>query len=189
RQGGEPGGRHVARAALERPRQRQCDVRLVVGVVGAVDRGIRGRGVGAKRGAHRGGDARAQGLDQVDHRHGAMPHPPLAVEDGDLLAVSVEGSMVKLIFCCRRLEHLSRAEFQRYRRATHGPLVARYASVLRIRRYVQTHTLDDPANAMLAASRGAPEEFDGIAELWWESVEDLVAAPGTPEGRAAAQAL
>ena len=97
--------------------------------------------------------------------------------------------MVKLIFCCRRLEHLSLAEFQRYWRGTHGPLVARYASVLRIRRYVQTHTLDDPANAMLAASRGAPEEFDGIAELWWDSVEDLVAAPGTPEGRAAAQAL
>jgi len=97
--------------------------------------------------------------------------------------------MVKLIFCCRRLEHLSRAEFQRYWRGTHGPLVARYASVLRIRRYVQTHTLDDPANAMLAASRGAPEEFDGIAELWWDSVEDLAAAPGTPEGRAAAQAL
>jgi uncharacterized protein (TIGR02118 family) len=97
--------------------------------------------------------------------------------------------MVKLVFCCRRLEHLSRAEFQRYWQGTHGPLVARHASVLRIRRYVQTHTLDDPANAVLAASRGAPEEFDGIAELWWDSVDDLVAATGTAEGRAAAQAL
>jgi uncharacterized protein (TIGR02118 family) len=97
--------------------------------------------------------------------------------------------MVKLIFCCRRLEHLSRAEFQRYWRGTHGPLVARHARLLRIRRYVQTHTLDHAANAWLAQSRGAPEEFDGIAELWWDSVDDLAAATATPEGRAAAQAL
>ena len=97
--------------------------------------------------------------------------------------------MVKLVFCCRRLEHLSRAEFQRYWRGTHGPLVARHAGVLRIKRYVQTHTLDHPANALLATSRGAPEEFDGIAELWWDSVDDLTAATRTAEGRAAAQAL
>jgi len=92
-----------------------------------------------------------------------MPHPPLAVEDVDLLAVGEEVAMVKL--------------------------VARHAAVLGIRRYVQTHTLDDPANAMLAESRGAPEEFDGVAELWWTSVEDLAAATGTPEGHAAAKAL
>src|SRR5262249_33867144 len=83
------------------------------------------------------------------------------------------------------LQHLSRAEFQRYWRGTHGPLVARHAGVLGIKRYVQTHTLDHAANAMLAESRGAPEEFDGVAELWWTSAEDLAAATNTPEGRAA----
>ena len=97
--------------------------------------------------------------------------------------------MVKLVFCCRRLQHLSRAEFQRYWRGTHGPLVARNAGVLGIKRYVQTHTLDHAANAMLAESRGAPEEFDGVAELWWTSVEELSVATATPEGRAAAKAL
>ena len=97
--------------------------------------------------------------------------------------------MVKLVFCLRRRSTLSREEFQRYWRETHGPLVRRHASVLRIRRYVQTHTLDDPLNAALAAARGAPEAFDGIAELWWDSVEDLVAATATVDGRAAAQAL
>jgi uncharacterized protein (TIGR02118 family) len=97
--------------------------------------------------------------------------------------------MVKLVFCCRRLPSLSRAEFQRYWRETHGPLVRRHAPVLHIRRYVQTHTLEHPINAVLAQSRGAPDEFDGIAELWWDSVDDLAAATGTPEGRAAAQAL
>jgi len=97
--------------------------------------------------------------------------------------------MVKLVFCCRRLPHLSRAEFQRYWRETHGPLVRGHAGVLRIRRYVQTHTLEHPINAALAESRGAPEEFDGIAELWWNSLDDLAAATASEAGRAASREL
>jgi len=93
--------------------------------------------------------------------------------------------MVKLVFCARRLPRLSREEFQRYWRETHGPLVRRHAPVLRIRRYVQVHTLDTPMNAALRASRGGPEEFDGVAELWWDALEDLQAAVSTPEGQAA----
>src|SRR5262249_12358508 len=50
--------------------------------------------------------------------------------------------MIKLVFCLRRLPHLSRAEFQRYWGETHGPLVRRRAEALGIRRYVQLHTLD-----------------------------------------------
>src|SRR5262249_33993215 len=80
-------------------------------------------------------------------------------------------------------------EFQRYWRGTHGPLVARDASGLRIRRYVQTHTLDDPANAMLAPSPGAPPGVDRIAELWGGSAGGPAPPPGTPPGRAGAQAL
>ena len=93
--------------------------------------------------------------------------------------------MIELVFCLRGLPHLSREEFQRYWRDTHGPLVRRHAPVLRIRRYVQVHTLDTPMNAALRASRGGPEEFDGVAELWWDGLEDLQAAVSTPEGQAA----
>jgi uncharacterized protein (TIGR02118 family) len=95
--------------------------------------------------------------------------------------------MIKLVFCARRLPHLSREEFQRYWRETHGPLVARYAGVLRIRRYVQVHTADDPVQDALRASRGGPEAYDGVAELWWDSREDLVR--DDPEWRRAGQAL
>jgi len=97
--------------------------------------------------------------------------------------------MTKLVFCLRRLPHLSREQFQRYWYDQHGPLVRSFATALRIRRYVQTHTLDHPLNAGLRASRGGPEEFDGVAELWWESPEDLAAAAATPEGLAAGAAL
>jgi uncharacterized protein (TIGR02118 family) len=97
--------------------------------------------------------------------------------------------VVKLVFLLRRLPSLSRAEFQRYWRDTHGPLVARHAGVLRIRRYVQTHTLETPYTDALRATRGTGEPYDGVAELWWESADHLAAATATPEGRAAGAAL
>ena len=97
--------------------------------------------------------------------------------------------MVKLVFCVRRRAELSREECQRYWRENHAPLVQRHAEVLRIRRYVQTHTLDTPANEMLQAGRGGPEGFDGVAELWWDSLDDLAAASSTPAGLAAGAEL
>ena len=97
--------------------------------------------------------------------------------------------MIKLVFCARRLPELSRAEFQRYWRETHGPLVRSHARALRVRRYVQVHTLDHPLNEALRASRGGPEAFDGVAELWWDTAADLASATTTPEGRQAGQEL
>ena len=97
--------------------------------------------------------------------------------------------MVKLVFLLRRLPSLTQAEFQRYWRETHGPLVRRHADVLRIRRYVQTHALDTPYNAALRATRGTAEPYDGVAELWWDSLDELAAATSAPEGRAAGDAL
>ena len=96
---------------------------------------------------------------------------------------------VKLVFCLRRLPHLSREEFQRYWYEQHAPLVRSHAATLGIRRYVQTHTLDGRLNDVLQASRGGPDGYDGVAELWWDSAEALAAATATPEGQAAGQAL
>ena len=84
--------------------------------------------------------------------------------------------MVTLVFCLRRAPHLSRAEFQRYWRETHGPLVRRHAAALRIRRYVQVHTLEHPVQEAFRRSRGGPEAYDGVAELWWDSLDDLMGA-------------
>lgn len=97
--------------------------------------------------------------------------------------------MVKLTFCLRRLSHLSLDEFQQYWLETHGPLVRRHAQALGIRRYVQLHSIHHPLNAGLRESRAAPEGFDGVAELWWDSLEELMTAGATPEGREAALAL
>ena len=93
--------------------------------------------------------------------------------------------MIKLTFCLHRLPSLSRDEFQRYWREQHAPLVAHHAATLRIRRYVQTHSLPDgdPVNAGLRASRGGPEDYDGVAELWWDSLDDLAAATASATRR------
>jgi uncharacterized protein (TIGR02118 family) len=100
------------------------------------------------------------------------------------------GGVVKLVFCLRRLPELSRDDFQRYWRETHAPLVRDRQAALAIRRYVQVHTLPAGASTALAASRGvADEEYDGVAELWWDSLEALGAAVATPEGRRAGAEL
>ena len=97
--------------------------------------------------------------------------------------------MVKLVFTLRRLPSLTREEFQTYWLENHAPLVRSHAEVLGIRRYVQTHTLPDQMQVALRASRNAPEPYDGVAELWYDSLEAIAVAVSTDEGRAAAVAL
>lgn len=80
--------------------------------------------------------------------------------------------MIKVVFCLHRLPHLSRAEFQDYWRNVHAPLVAGWAEVLHISRYVQSHTLEDAVFASLAASRGGHPAYDGVAELWIDEVSE-----------------
>ena len=95
--------------------------------------------------------------------------------------------MVKLVFSLRRRPDLTREEFQAYWRDQHAPLVARHAAALRIRRYVQTHARASEVAAAQSAARGSePDAFDGQAELWWDSVDDIVAAVSTADGRQAA---
>jgi uncharacterized protein (TIGR02118 family) len=97
--------------------------------------------------------------------------------------------MIKLVFCLKRLPQLSLEEFQRYWLEEHGPLVRRHAETLRIKRYVQVHTTRGGINEAMRASREAAEPYDGVAELWWEGIEDVAAGNATPEGRQAAREL
>jgi hypothetical protein len=71
----------------------------------------------------------------------------------------------------------------------HAPLVERHARALRIRRYVQMHTGFDALNDAARASRDAPQGYDGVAELWWDSAEDLARGIASEAGRGAAAAL
>ena len=97
--------------------------------------------------------------------------------------------MIKLTFAVRARTSISPAEFHRYWREQHGPLVSSFQHALGLRRYVQTHRIDTPLNEVLRASRGSAEPFDGVAELWWDDLNALIAATSSPEGAAASQAL
>jgi len=96
--------------------------------------------------------------------------------------------MLHLIFCLRRLPQLSRQECQRYWREQHAPLVRAHAAALGIHRYVQAHTVDHPVAEAAAAARGAPEPFDGVAELWFDA-DELLRLMQTDSGTEAAGAL
>ena len=97
--------------------------------------------------------------------------------------------MIKLTFCLTRLPKLSREAFQAYWFNTHAPLVASVAQTLLIRRYVQLHSLPAQANAAVRAAREAPGEYDGVAELWFDSLDAVVANGQRPEARAASALL
>lgn len=97
---------------------------------------------------------------------------------------------IKLVYLLRRKAGLSREEFQAYWRDKHGPFVASVSENFGIRRYVQSHAFDNPLDAMMVASRGTLDEgFDGVTEIWWDSIEAFMAAVGTADGMAAAQAF
>jgi uncharacterized protein (TIGR02118 family) len=97
--------------------------------------------------------------------------------------------MIKLTFAVRRRDDVDEAEFHRYWRDEHGPLVRSFQPALGIRRYVQVHRIDSPFNDALRASRDALEPFDGVAELWWDDMDALFAGSSSDEGQAAGQAL
>ena len=64
---------------------------------------------------------------------------------------------------------------------------SRHAEALRIRRYVQTHARSSEFAAAQSAARGSePDAYDGQAELWWDGIDDVIAAVSTPAGRQAA---
>jgi len=80
--------------------------------------------------------------------------------------------MQKLVFVLQLRKDMSREEALRYWRETHGPIASKIPG---LKKYVQ-----DQATA-------APEgdlQFDGIAELWFDSEEALQSAMASPEWRA-----
>lgn len=91
--------------------------------------------------------------------------------------------MIKLIMCLSRHPELSRRQFQDYWLHQHGPLFQKFADAYKAKRYVQDHTVDTPLNDNIRASRGMAQEYDGVAEVWFESEEELIAAMSSAEGQ------
>lgn len=97
--------------------------------------------------------------------------------------------MIKLSFSVKRLPSIPEEEFHRYWRDEHGPLVRSVQNDIGVVRYVQSHTIATPINDAMRASRNALEGFDGVAELWWDSMESFIAGSSSEAGQKAAALL
>lgn len=84
--------------------------------------------------------------------------------------------MIKLIICATRKAGVSREAFDRYWGENHGPLVKSVPEFARhVRKYVQCHLVKG------AVPFGIAGAYDGVAELWFDSVEDAAAAFREPQ--------
>src|SRR5215469_18745182 len=97
--------------------------------------------------------------------------------------------MVKLVFAIRRRKELSEEDFHQYWLTRHGPLVRTFAEALRASRYVQSHTISEDIGLVFRKARGMKDTYDGVAEVWWDSLEVMTALGGSAQGLDAARAL
>ena len=83
--------------------------------------------------------------------------------------------MIKITYLMRRLPHLSLEEFQSYWSEKHPQSAPEDAfSILGVKRYVQGLPFESPARDLVVGPRtGLIEPFDGVAELWVESIDAI----------------
>jgi uncharacterized protein (TIGR02118 family) len=91
--------------------------------------------------------------------------------------------MIKLVMCLTRHPDITREEFKEYWMNKHGPFFMSNAKTMGAKKYVQSHTMDTPINEGLRASRGMLPEYDGVAEVWFESEEALAQGMSSPAGQ------
>ena len=97
--------------------------------------------------------------------------------------------MIKLVMCLRRRPDLTREQFQDYWQNSHGPFFMKNADTMRAKRYVQSQTIETPLNEGMRESRGMQPEYDGVAEVWFASEQDLMEAMSSSEGQQLSAAL
>jgi len=85
--------------------------------------------------------------------------------------------MIKLVYCITKKTGLTDEEFFRYWEKIHGPIGAR---IPRLRRLVQSHRIP------IAGDR-RPPDYDGVAELWFDDLDALLAARESPEWKASSK--
>lgn len=83
--------------------------------------------------------------------------------------------MIKITYLMRRLPHLSLDQFQSYWSEKHPQAAPEDAfATLGVKRYVQVLPLETDACKLVIGPRtGLVEPFDGIAELWVDSIEAI----------------
>ena len=97
--------------------------------------------------------------------------------------------MIKFVMCITRHTDMTREEFRDYWMNKHGPFFMENAAAMNAKKYVQSHTMDTPLNEGLRTSRNMMPEYDGVAEVWFESEQALMEGMSSPEGQKLGAAL
>ncbi len=97
--------------------------------------------------------------------------------------------MIKFVMCLTRHPSMTREAFKDYWMNQHGPFFMQNADVMGAKRYVQSHTLNSSLNEGLRTSRGMQSEYDGVAEVWFESEQALIEGMSSPQGQQLGAAL
>jgi uncharacterized protein (TIGR02118 family) len=79
--------------------------------------------------------------------------------------------MIKLVYCITRKPGLTDKEFFHYWEHVHGPIGRR---IPHLRKLVQSHRV-------IVAGDPIQPDFDGMAELWFDDANALLAARSSPE--------
>ena len=97
--------------------------------------------------------------------------------------------MIKFVMCCCRHPEMTHEQFQDYWLNKHAPFFMKNAETLRAKKYIQSHTIETPLNEGLRESRNMLPAYDGVAEVWFDSEQDLMEAMSSPEGQELSAAL
>lgn len=86
--------------------------------------------------------------------------------------------MIKFVGMLKRKPGISAEEFHHHWRNIHGPFVMGIPEFARyVRKYVQCHAM---AAQTTVAGAGPASPFDGIAEIWFDSPEEMRKAFSEP---------
>ena len=85
--------------------------------------------------------------------------------------------MIKLVYCINKKSDLTDEEFFHYWERVHGPIGLR---IPHLRRLVQNHRVD-------VAGDKVQSDYDGMAELWFDNAEELLAARRSPEWKTSSE--
>lgn len=101
--------------------------------------------------------------------------------------------MIKLSFCLTRKDHLTREQFQDYWINKHAPLVKSVSKDLKIIKYHQIHCKEfdflDSTRRVRVPKGALPDEYDGIAEIYWDTWDDLKSLSDDSKARTAGKIL
>lgn len=86
--------------------------------------------------------------------------------------------MIKMTMLLRRHPSLSHEQFVEHHIHRHGPLFRSIPEAREhVRRYIQTHPVAERTDAV------AVNDYDGTAEIWFDSLQGLEAVLGSPTYR------